>query len=238
MGRTKAKIFSQPDEFTCGPTALKTAMGIMGLRSPSLKSLIKLCRTNQNGTSVRKLIAAANRLGLSVLALEWASLRHLQAALRHHSQKPRAVIVDYLYDLNEDESPHEDSGHYAAVASYSNRNARIVLLDSSNGKKRSYLWSDFLNRWYDFDFKRRQIKNGPGRHFRLVKNWNNRLMLVVARNPKFLPKFKISTAKLFLPLKPSRLPSIRRPNKTKTSPPRVSFSPTNNPHPTVLVSSQ
>ena len=189
MGRSKAKTYLQPDDNTCGPASLKTALEILGIRK-SLGELIKLCRTTRNGTSPAKLIRAANRLGISVLAVEKTTLTHLQNALKYKSLKPRAVIVDYLYDLKADLSPHEESGHYAAVASYSASNRRIILFDSSTGTKKSYDWKDFMNRWCDFEFK----KHGD----KLIKSWNNRLMFVLAKDPKHLPKFKISTAKLFL----------------------------------------
>ncbi|MEK7064679.1 MAG: cysteine peptidase family C39 domain-containing protein [Patescibacteria group bacterium] len=188
MGRSKAKTYLQPDDRTCGPASLKTALEILGIRK-SLGELIRLCKTNRNGTSPARLIRAANRLGISVLAVEWTTLTHLQNALKHKPLKPRAVIVDYLYDLKADFSPHEESGHYATVASYSASNRRIILFDSSSGGKKSYDWKDFLDRWYDFESKKRQAK--------FVKSWNNHLMLVLARNVNYLPKFKISTAKLF-----------------------------------------
>ena len=190
MGRNKAKTYSQPDETTCGPAALKTALEILGIRK-SLPGLVKLCGTNKNGTSVKKLIRAANQLDLAVLTVEWATLRHLHAALRHNSQKPLAVIVDYLYDLDRDYSPDEESGHYATVASFSGRQGKIVLFDSSSGGRKSYLWSEFLDRWYDYDYRR--IKN------RRSKKWHNRLMLILARDASHLPRVTTSTAKLHLP---------------------------------------
>lgn len=190
MGRSKAKSHLQPDDRSCGPASLKTALEILGVRK-SLGDLIKLCKTNRNGTSPAKLIRAANHLGISVMAVEETTLTHLQNTLKYKSLKPRAVIVDYLYDLKADFSPHEESGHYAAVASYSASNRRIILFDSSTGTKKSYDWKDFMNRWCDFEFKKHGNK--------LIRSWNNRLMFVLARDPKHLPKFKISTAKLFLP---------------------------------------
>ena len=198
MGRSKAKTYLQPDDNTCGPASLKTALEILGIKK-SLKELIRLCRTSRNGTTPARLINAANKLGVSVLAVEWTTLTHLQNALKHQASKPRAVIVDYLYDLKTDFSPHEESGHYTAVAKYSASQRRLPVFDSASGSKKSYDWQDFLDRWYDFEFKRRKTKIGRTKTFKLVKSWNNRLMLVLARDPKFLPKFKISTAKLFLP---------------------------------------
>ncbi len=198
MGRTKTKNYSQPDDYTCGPTSLKIALEILGVRK-SLNSLIDLCQTSRNGTSVRKMVKAINKLGFSVLVMEWATLRHLQSALRYSSLKPRAIIVDYLYDLKENQEPHEDSGHYSTVASYSARDSRIVLFDPANeGRKKSFKWSDFQNRWYDFDYKRRKIQK-RGRSFKLVKNWNNRLMFILAHDSKHLPKFKTPYAQVFTP---------------------------------------
>ena len=198
MGRSKAKTYLQPDSNTCGPASLKTALEILGIKKP-LRELVKLCRTTRNGTSPAKLIRAANSLRISVLAVEWTTLTHLQNALKSSPSKPRAVIVDYLYDLKADFSPHEESGHYTAVAKYSASNRRLTVFDSASGAKKSYDWKDFLDRWYDFEYKRRKTKIGRIKTFKLGKSWNNRLMLVLARDPKYLPNFKISTAKLFLP---------------------------------------
>lgn len=199
MGRSKAKVTIQPDDFTCGPASLKVALEILGIRK-SLPTLTTLCATNPRyGTSVNNLIKGINRLGLPVLAVEWANLRHLQSALKYTPQKPRAVIVDYLYDLKANAEPHEESGHYSTVASYSARDSRIILFDPSNhGRKKSFKWTEFLDRWYDFDFKRRKIKK-RGTKFKLVKSWSNRLLLVISKDPSHLPKFTAKTSRLFLP---------------------------------------
>lgn len=195
MGRSKAKTYLQPDDNTCGPTSLKTALEILGQRQ-SLNHLINLCKPTRNGTYYGRVIAAANRLGLSVLAIEWANLKHIQSALKYKPGQPRAVIVNYLYDLKENGELDEDSGHFATVSSYSASRGRIVLFDPATGRKKSYPWLEFLKRWYEFDYKRR--RHGK-RSFRLVKKWSTQVMLILARDPKHLPKFKISTAKLFLP---------------------------------------
>ncbi len=200
MGRTRAHTYEQPDDNTCGPASLKCVLDILGLPRKSLAFLTTLCKTGRNGTSVQNLIKAANKLGLAVLAVEFANLNHLQSALNSKPGQPRAVIVDYLYDLDDDYDPHEESGHYAAVASFSPRNSRIILFDSASGTKKSYNWHDFLNRWYDYDFKRRRI-NKRGRKYRLVKNWYTRLILILASEENFLPKFNTPNKKLFLPSK-------------------------------------
>ncbi len=185
----------QPDNTTCGPSALKLAMEIFG-KKRALSTLIDLCKTNRNGTSTKNLILAANKLGFSVLAVEYATLHHLQSSLRYPHNQPRAVLVSYLYDLDEKERPHPESGHWAVVSSYSARASRIILLDSSSGKKKSYAWQGFRNRWMDYDLTRQRIRK-RGRKFRLVRKWQQQLLFVMATDVKHLPKFNISTARVF-----------------------------------------
>ncbi len=195
MGRSHIIPIQQPDNTTCGPSSLKSALSILGKRI-SLESLIELCKTNRNGTSTKSMVRAATTLGFPTLVVEYATLHHLQSALKYKPNAPRAVLVSYLYDLDEKDNPHPDSGHWAVVTSYSARNSRIVILDSSSGKKKSYPWKEFRDRWMDFDLKRRKLTK-HGKKFKLVRRWQEQLMLVIAKDEANLPKFKIATAKLF-----------------------------------------
>lgn len=195
MGRSHITPIQQPDDTACGPSALKSALAILGKRK-SLSSLIELCKTNRNGTSTKNMIAAVNKLGLPALVVEYATLHHLQGALKYSPNAPRAVLVSYLYDLDEREDPHPESGHWAVVSSFSARRSRIVLLDSASGKKKSYDWQTFRERWMDYDLKRKLLKKN-GQKFQLIRKWQQQLMMVIARDQAYLPKFKISTAVLF-----------------------------------------
>lgn len=197
MGRSHITPIQQPDEHTCGPAALKLALEVFG-KHKSLPSLIALCKTNRNGTTTPNLIAAANKLGFSVLAVEYATLHHLQSALKYPSNQPRAALVTYLYEKDKQDRLHPDSGHWTLVSSYSARSSRIILLDSSTAKKKSYKWEDFRDRWIDYDLKRRKLKK-RGRKFRLVRRWQQQLLLILAKQDSHLPKFTIATAKLFIP---------------------------------------
>lgn len=197
MGRSHITPIEQPDNTTCGPAALKMALEILGKRK-SLSALIDLCKTNRNGTSTKNMIAAVNGLGFSVLVVEYATLHHLQSALKYPPKEPRAVLVSYLYDLTRDDEPHPDSGHWAVVSAYSARNSRITLLDSASGQKRSYAWKAFRDRWMDYDLKRKRLKK-RGRKFQLVRRWQNQLLMVIANNQSNLPKFTIATSNVFLP---------------------------------------
>jgi len=197
MGRSHVSPIHQPDDTTCGPAALKLAFEILG-KHKSLNSLIDLCKTNKNGTSTKNMVAAINRLGYSVEVVQYATLHHLQSALRYPPNNVRAVLVSYLYDLDDKDRPHPDSGHWAVVSSYSASKSRIVILDSSTGKKKSYAWNDFRNRWMDYDLERQKIKK-RGRKFRLIHRWQQQLLLVVTKTEDNLPWFKTDTSKVFTP---------------------------------------
>ncbi|MBI3559640.1 C39 family peptidase [Candidatus Gottesmanbacteria bacterium] len=195
MGRSHITPIQQPNDLTCGPSALKSALEILGIRK-SLASLTQLCKTNRNGTSTKNIVAAINKLGFPALVVEYATLHHLQSVLKYAPNQPRAVLVSYLYDLDEKDRPHPDSGHWAVVSSYSARNSRIVLLDSASSKKKSYPWKEFRDRWMDYDLKRKKLK-ARGKKFRLVRRWQQQLMMVIAKDENNLPEFTIATAKLF-----------------------------------------
>jgi predicted double-glycine peptidase len=195
MSRSKAKTHPQPDGYTCGPASLKTALDILGKRVP-LDELITICKTGRNGTSVKNLIRAINQLGYPVMAIEWATLRHLQSSLKSLPNEPRAIIVNYQEIEEADEK--DESGHYATVASFSSRDSRIVLFDSYLGGKKSYRWTDFIDIWYDYDYRRIKKSHSP-KHFQLARKYYNRLMLIITLDPSHLPTFTTSTAKVFLP---------------------------------------
>jgi ABC-type bacteriocin/lantibiotic exporter with double-glycine peptidase domain len=197
MGRSHVKTIQQPDDITCGPASLKHALSVIGMRV-SLERLITLCKTGRNGTSTKHLIEAINKLGLSCLVMEYTTLHHLQSALKPRPKEQRAVIVSYLYDLDEKHEPHPESGHWAVVASYLAAKSRIVLMDSASGKRKSYGWADFRARWWDYDYKRKKI-SGQKKKFRLIHKWQPQLMLVIAKEPESLPYFRIDTARVYIP---------------------------------------
>ncbi|MBI3385754.1 hypothetical protein HY031_01570 [Candidatus Gottesmanbacteria bacterium] len=196
MGRTKVTPMYQPgDDPACGAAALKHALAILGKRK-SLKSLKEVCKITRNGTSTTSMIHAINRLGLSTVVIKSATLHHLHSALRYRSNNVRAVIVSYLYDVDENEKPQPDSGHWATVSSYLSSKSRIVLFDSIKGQKKSYLWQEFRNRWVDYDLKRRKVGK-RGNRYKIVRHWQPQLMMIVAKETENLPQFSIGTAKTY-----------------------------------------
>ncbi|MFH0749561.1 MAG: hypothetical protein V1917_01430, partial [Candidatus Gottesmanbacteria bacterium] len=85
---------------------------------------------------------------------------------------------------------------WATVSSYLPSKNRIVLLDSSTAKRKSYNWQDFRERWFDFDLKRKKLTK-TGKRFKLIRHWQPQLMLIIARDVKHLPKFETPTSKMF-----------------------------------------
>jgi ABC-type bacteriocin/lantibiotic exporter with double-glycine peptidase domain len=194
MGRRQVIPIKQPSDNTCGPAAVKHALAVIGKRV-SIKFLTGLCKTNNNGTSTDKIIKAFTNLKFSVLKVENANLRHLQRALKYSPNHIRAVMVSYLSIRNADGKFSEDSGHWATVASFSASKNRISVFDSACGKIKSYNWSDFRERWKDFDMIHR--KNGHPGSYKLVHKWQRQLMLIIAKDKRHLPKFSLSSQELF-----------------------------------------
>lgn len=183
MTRSRTTPIKQPDENSCGPAALKMAMTILGKRA-SISSMIRLCKTNKNGTTTNNMILAIRSLKLAALVLEKTTLRHLLSSLRTSSLQKRAVLVSYLYA--KDRNP--DSGHWAVVSSFKPATGRIVLLDSFTGQKTSYSWLEFRKRWIDETLRRRYFS---ARKYRFIHKQEKQLMIVLAREAEHLPKFTI-----------------------------------------------
>ncbi len=190
-------MYQPSDEPACGPAAIKHALAILGKRA-SFTKLREMCKVTRNGTSTHEMIRAVHRLGLPALLVKSATLRHIQSALRYSPNKMRAVMVSYLYELDENEQPHPESGHWATVSSFLASKSRIVLFDSCSGRKKSYQWSEFRDRWTDYDYQRRRLR-ARGRRFQLIRRWQPQLLLIVAKRADDLPHFQIPTARVFLP---------------------------------------
>ena len=188
MGRTAVKVTTQKTDASCGPASIKHALEIFGLKK-SERTLQKLCKTTRNGTSTLNMISALKRLGYAVMAIEHATLRHITGALKYSPLKPRAVIVSYLYESdNAKSSADVDSGHWATVYTYRANKSRIVLFDSYTGTKKSYVWSTFTSIWKDYDRVRKTF-SGRSKRIKLIRKWQHKLMLIVAKDVHHLPNF-------------------------------------------------
>jgi len=197
MTRSRISPIKQPDDNSCGPAALKTALAMLGKRA-SVSALIDLCKTNKNGTTTRNMLSAIKHLKLSSLVVEKTTLNHLLSALRSPKTIKRAVLVSYLYHIDKNDQVDPDSGHWAVVSSYKPASGRIVLLDSYTGQKISYPWSEFRRRWVDKKLKKRKITK-RGVEWKFIKKPEKQLMIVVSQTADSLPKFRIPTARIMTP---------------------------------------
>ncbi len=197
MTRSRVYPIKQPDDNSCGPAALKTALAMLGKRA-SVAHLIELCKTNKNGTTTRNMIGAIRRLKLNSLVMEKTTLNHLLSALRTTKTKRRAILVSYLYHIDDNDKPNPDSGHWAVVSAYKPATGRIVVLDSYSGQKISYAWSEFRKRWIDQKLKRRKVGK-RGSEYKVIKQQEKQLMIVVADDRDSLPRFNINTARIISP---------------------------------------
>ena len=193
MPRSHVTPIKQPDEDSCGPAALKMALTMLGKRA-SVAKLIELCQTNRNGTTTNNMIRAIKKLGLPALIVEKTTLTHLLSAIHTKQGQKRAVLVSYLYALDDDNTPNPNSGHWAVVSSFRPSTSRIVLLDSYTGKKTSYPWMEFRRRWIDETIKHRKMGT-RGNKFRLVRKQEKQLMIVVSTQTKDLPEFQMSSVR-------------------------------------------
>jgi ABC-type bacteriocin/lantibiotic exporter with double-glycine peptidase domain len=194
MSRYQTTSIKQPNEDSCGPAALKMALSILGKRM-SVNRCIDLCETNTNGTTTRKMIRAIKKLNLPALVVEKTTLNHLLSALKTRPSQKRAVMVSYLYGIDEYDNPKPWTGHWAVVSSFKPSTSRIVLLDSYTGGKTSYTWAEFRRRWIDENLKRKKLGKRKNK-FCFVHKPEKQLMIVMSTDVTHLPKFGMSTAKL------------------------------------------
>jgi ABC-type bacteriocin/lantibiotic exporter with double-glycine peptidase domain len=194
MSRSKTKPVKQPNGVTCGPASLKTALKIFD-KKISLSKLINLCKTSRQGTSTDKLLSTIKKLGLSALFIKGATLKHINKTL--YTSKPKVLVslVNYLYDDDKNGNPDPESGHWAAVASFSQLKRKIVLFDSYTGKRKSYNWPEFRLRWYDYKLKKRTTDKQSGK-YKFIHKWDNQPLIIVGLHPSHLPKFAYNSQKI------------------------------------------
>lgn len=195
MGRTIVKPVQQPDEYSCGPASLKHALHIFGIRK-SIDYLRTICHTTTNGTSTPGLVRGALACNLTALVIDHATLKHIRRALRYSPIHIRATLVCYLYDDDDNNNLEDESGHWATVSSYSASQSKIILFDSYTGKRKSYLWQDFRDRWTAYDLKRKWIGK-KRKTYKVIKKWQPQQIVILAKTPANLPKFTIKTQKIF-----------------------------------------
>jgi ABC-type bacteriocin/lantibiotic exporter with double-glycine peptidase domain len=194
MSRSKTKPVKQPDEVSCGPASLKTALKIFD-KKISFSKLINLCKTSNRGTSITKILQAIKKLGLSALFIKKATLKHINRTLSTGKPYVLVSLINYLYEDDDHGNPDPESGHWAVVASFSQTKKRIVLFDSYTGKRKSYAWPKFRLRWLDYDLQKRHI-NQPKQKFKFVRKWYHQPLIIVGCKSSHLPQYLYNSQKI------------------------------------------
>jgi predicted double-glycine peptidase len=142
-------ITRQTYDFDCGAKALQTVMAYYGVDVREDK-LIKELGSNDNGTTVDKMVSMAQFYGFQVKTQEYLTLQDL----KEYIKKGTPVIVllqawaDRYMTLN-DWREDDDDGHYAIVIGYARK---VLIFEDPSSFRRTWLREkEFLARWHDVD---------------------------------------------------------------------------------------
>lgn len=126
--------FKQQTDYTCGPAALRMALGSFGI-SKTERALSKLLNTKPRvGTPVAAFPQACEKLRLSYCVERDATIDRVSRALKNKF----TVIVGYFYEP-------EQVGHFAVIKKLTKK--MIYLLDPEIGPTCAYTVRDFQRMW-------------------------------------------------------------------------------------------
>ncbi len=126
--------FRQPEDYDCGPTAMKMVLAFFGIRVPRTALIRSMRTTVKTGTTRRNMLREARRRGLSASARSGLAVADLRRAV----SRGRPAIVNYLM-------PVDEISHYAVVAGFSGRD--IILWDPDRGRGFRLPVREFDRRW-------------------------------------------------------------------------------------------
>jgi len=139
----------QTFDFDCGAKALQLVMAYYGVEIREDK-LIKELKTDQNGTSVKNMIAVAENHGFQVIAECGVSLEKVKQYV--DQKRPVIVLIQAWADRYmtlEDWRDDNDDGHYVIVIGYE---GNIIVFEDPSSVRRTWLTTEeFIFRWHDVD---------------------------------------------------------------------------------------
>jgi predicted double-glycine peptidase len=142
-------ITRQTYDYDCGAKALQTVMAYYGVDVREDKLLREL-GSNDNGTTVKKMISIAIGYGFKVNTQEHLTLQDLKEFIKEGI--PVIVLLQAwadrymtLKDWRED----NDDGHYAIVIGYQGK--ALIFEDPSSFRRTWLREKEFLARWHDVD---------------------------------------------------------------------------------------
>ena len=173
----------QPDDYSCGASALVSVCEYYGVDPPTLDEFKAELRTNpETGTDYREMVRFALELGLDARAEIGLDCDRLEAAVA--KGHPVIVAIQAYADDSEvykDPRRNED-GHYVVVIGFDAANYYVE--DPSLASHRGFLpKSEFLLRWHDDEgtpaqlriVNRLGLEFGPGRTKGPCPRWAERI---------------------------------------------------------------
>jgi predicted double-glycine peptidase len=139
----------QTFDFDCGAKALQLVMAYYGVNVREDK-LIKALEADNDGTSVKNMIAVAEKKGFQVLAKIGFPLGVVKKYVDQNH--PVIVLVQAWaerYMTLEDWKDDDDDGHYVVVIGYYDN---IVIFEDPSSFRRTWMTEEeFIARWHDVD---------------------------------------------------------------------------------------
>lgn len=130
----------QPNNWSCGPTALYNALQSCGNRT-GLRRVCKLCKpTKKWGADEGKLKRAAKKLGYELTHLSCYNPRFAKSVVLQHLKLGHPILVSV------DRDSTGAYVHWIAVVKATTRHAWIADSEGYVAKLRRMTWNDFLAR--------------------------------------------------------------------------------------------
>ena len=115
--------------FTCGPAALRSALGALGL-SVTEEEVARACLTDENGTGPEQLVRGAATWGIRAVACEGMRVN----ALAEHLALGRPALLA----IQQETSDRPDEGHWVAALGTQREPGPagdVLVMDPSDGSK-------------------------------------------------------------------------------------------------------
>ncbi len=138
----------QPNDYVCGPTALKLVFEYWGRTDISLQTIVKAAKTTRrDGTLPKNLILAARSFGFSVGQKFDATLKDIEHTI---DQELPVIPVYQDWEVGRPFYQDWDDGHYAVIHGYDQDQLYISDPSFDEGYRTlNKVW--FFERWYDHD---------------------------------------------------------------------------------------
>jgi hypothetical protein len=129
----------QPRAGLCGPAALRNALLCYGLRR-SIRALVALCGTDEEGTSPRHMGLAAASLGFNLPWSTWYTAAEASAEIL------RCINIGEPVLMCVDRDPEGPWAHWITVVGATSRNVKIVDSSRPGPAVRRLTWTQLMQR--------------------------------------------------------------------------------------------